>query len=82
MSNDVKVFTVQCMHMHICIYTYIHMYMYILAFILQDEATAERLNKLSLFQLTILKHALTFPAVKKVVYSTCSVHKEVRTIII
>ena len=59
-----------------------HMHMYILAFTFQDEATAERLKKLSLFQLTILKHALTFPAVKKVVYSTCSVHKEVRTIYI
>ena len=37
----------------------------------------ERLRSLSSFQKRILKHALSFPSVKKVVYSTCSVHCEV-----
>ena len=36
-----------------------------------------RLRSLSSFQKRILKHALSFPSVKKVVYSTCSVHCEV-----
>ncbi|KAL5515997.1 hypothetical protein EMCRGX_G001253 [Ephydatia muelleri] len=35
-----------------------------------------RLEKLSKFQEKILKHALSFPSVKRVLYSTCSVHKE------
>ena len=35
----------------------------------------DRLNQLSKFQITILKHALRFPSVQKVVYSTCSVHE-------
>ncbi|XP_031565177.1 probable 28S rRNA (cytosine-C(5))-methyltransferase, partial [Actinia tenebrosa] len=35
-----------------------------------------RLDSLSQFQLTALLHALSFPSVKKVVYSTCSVHRQ------
>lgn len=35
-----------------------------------------RLEALSSFQLTLLLHALEFPAAKKVTYSTCSVHAE------
>ena len=38
----------------------------------------DRLSQLSSFQCKILNHALSFPAVERVVYSTCSVHKEVR----
>lgn len=34
----------------------------------------ERLNKLADFQLKALKHALSFPHVSHVVYSTCSIH--------
>lgn len=34
----------------------------------------ERLNKLARFQFKIMKHALLFPAARKVVYSTCSIH--------
>lgn len=43
-----------------------------------DDAPAseERLNKLSSFQSVILKKALSFPNVKKVVYSTCSIHSK------
>lgn len=37
---------------------------------------AERLEALSSFQLTLLKHAFTFPAAHKIVYSTCSIHAE------
>ena len=37
---------------------------------------ASRLEKLSNFQVTLLKHALSFPSVRRVVYSTCSVYQE------
>lgn len=39
-----------------------------------DRHEAERLQQLSAFQTTILLHALSFPSIHKVVYSTCSVH--------
>ncbi|AGO11571.1 AaceriADL215Wp [[Ashbya] aceris (nom. inval.)] len=35
-----------------------------------------RLAKLSSFQFQIVKHAMSFPSAKKLVYSTCSVHAE------
>jgi 25S rRNA (cytosine2278-C5)-methyltransferase len=42
-----------------------------------DRSDLERLQKLSGFQTTALRHALTaFPNVQTVVYSTCSVHVE------
>jgi len=40
------------------------------------EKNSERLKKLSNLQVMILKHALKFPAVKKVAYSTCSIFEE------
>ena len=41
-----------------------------------EDPTPERLQKLSSFQFVLLKHALKFPNVKKVVYSTCAVSEE------
>ncbi|XP_059141753.1 28S rRNA (cytosine-C(5))-methyltransferase-like [Physella acuta] len=38
-----------------------------------DEHRIEGLKRL---QISLLKHALRFPSVKRVVYSTCSIHKE------
>ncbi|KAF3446080.1 hypothetical protein FNV43_RR11259 [Rhamnella rubrinervis] len=40
-----------------------------------NDADEERLNKLAAFQRKALEHALSFPAVERVVYSTCSVHQ-------
>ncbi|RLV91839.1 25S rRNA [Spathaspora sp. JA1] len=34
----------------------------------------ERLNRLAGFQFSIVKHAMSFPKARKVVYSTCSIH--------
>ncbi|CAM8964461.1 unnamed protein product [Rhodiola kirilowii] len=39
-------------------------------------ADIERLNKLSAFQKKALSHALSFPEVERVVYSTCSINQE------
>ncbi|RDA83479.1 hypothetical protein CP532_7049 [Ophiocordyceps camponoti-leonardi (nom. inval.)] len=41
-----------------------------------DRDLGERLKALSSFQLTLLLHALRFPAAKKVTYSTCSIYAE------
>ncbi|PKU81956.1 putative methyltransferase [Dendrobium catenatum] len=43
----------------------------------QDEAAANgpRVRKLAAFQKKALAHALSFPAVERVVYSTCSIHQ-------
>ncbi|KAF2997965.1 hypothetical protein E8E13_006258 [Curvularia kusanoi] len=40
------------------------------------DKLAERLTALSTFQLHILTHAMRFPAVRKITYSTCSIHFE------
>lgn len=39
-------------------------------------ALKNRLAKLSSFQFEIVKHAMSFPSAKKLVYSTCSIHAE------
>lgn len=41
-----------------------------------SDVTSARLNQLAGFQAKLLKHALSFPRVKRVVYSTCSVFAE------
>jgi putative methyltransferase len=40
------------------------------------EDNAKRIQSLSNFQLVALKHAMSFPSVDRIVYSTCSVHDE------
>lgn len=39
-----------------------------------DASQEDRLDKLAAFQLMMIKHAMRFPNVKKIVYSTCSIH--------
>jgi putative methyltransferase len=41
----------------------------------EKEDSAERIEKLASFQTKLLRHALSFPSIKRVAYSTCSVHK-------
>jgi putative methyltransferase len=41
-----------------------------------SQASEKRLEALSNFQLKILQHAMLFPAARRIVYSTCSVHAE------
>ncbi|CAH8633096.1 unnamed protein product [Heterobilharzia americana] len=41
-----------------------------------NEDYTSRLKRLSNFQAILLKHALNFPNVQRVVYSTCSIHPE------
>ena len=46
---------------------------------LTDDAQSlrkSRLRNLASFQEKVLVHALSFPAVERVVYSTCSIHHE------
>lgn len=49
---------------------------------LQDNTSADqekeqaRLASLASFQLRCLNHALRFPSLKHLVYSTCSIHKQ------
>lgn len=48
-----------------------------LDYLLEDEVEVveeDRLNKLAAFQLMMIKHAMKFPHVQKIVYSTCSIH--------
>lgn len=42
----------------------------------ETDAEKQRLESLAKFQLSILNHALSFPSVRRVVYSTCSIHQE------
>ncbi|ODV82662.1 hypothetical protein CANARDRAFT_178305 [[Candida] arabinofermentans NRRL YB-2248] len=41
-----------------------------------DEKDTDRLAKLASFQFTIVRHAMSFPNAKKLVYSTCSINVE------
>ncbi|KAJ9573174.1 25S rRNA (cytosine(2278)-C(5))-methyltransferase [Nakaseomyces glabratus] len=42
----------------------------------KNEQLKERLSKLASFQFQIVRHAMSFPNAKKIVYSTCSIHAE------
>jgi len=39
-----------------------------------DVAKDERLERLASFQQAMIAHAIKFPSVQKIVYSTCSIH--------
>ncbi|KAK6850190.1 rRNA (cytosine-C5-)-methyltransferase RCM1 [Apiospora arundinis] len=41
-----------------------------------EKELSARLEALSSFQLTLLQHAMEFPAAKKITYSTCSIHAQ------
>ncbi|KAK7352565.1 hypothetical protein VNO80_17989 [Phaseolus coccineus] len=41
----------------------------------QQDTDMERLNKLATFQRKALQHALLFPALERIVYSTCSINQ-------
>ncbi|XP_073301564.1 25S rRNA (cytosine-C(5))-methyltransferase NSUN5 isoform X2 [Primulina huaijiensis] len=41
----------------------------------QSDDEIKRLKKLAGFQKRVLEHALSFPAVERIVYSTCSIHQ-------
>lgn len=40
------------------------------------DSDEKRLSSLSSFQLVALKHAMSFPNVERIVYSTCSIHQQ------
>lgn len=42
----------------------------------QHQNLQDRLSKLASFQFQVVKHAMSMPNAKKIVYSTCSVHAE------
>jgi putative methyltransferase len=42
----------------------------------RKNVNKERLDKLHNLQVMLLRHALSFPAVHRVAYSTCSIHAE------
>jgi len=47
-----------------------------------SEALERRLTSLSNFQAMLLRHALSFPSVRRVVYSTCSVHERENELVV
>ena len=48
----------------------------------ESNGLSKRLEKLSRFQVMALKHALSFPSARKIVYSTCSIHQEENELVV
>ena len=47
-----------------------------------ETESNDRLQQLSRFQIKILKHAAKFPALRRLVYSTCSIHPEENELVV
>lgn len=75
-----------CRERNLILYIFYYIYYLFLnllgAFFHTDEVSKERVNSLSRFQMKLLNHALSFPAVETVIYSTCSLYEEENEVVV